>query len=292
MYLEAFLNYIKYEKRYSQNTFISYAKDLDQFSTFCEINDKQLLNADHKLIRSWIISLIDNQISSRTINRKISALKSFYKFLIREGNLKSNPLDKVLTPKITKELPSFVKENEMNLLLDGEYFSNDFEGKRDRLIIELFYATGIRLIELINIKISDIDENGLAIKVLGKRNKERIIPVTSQIVSLFRTYFEERKAVLNDSKSNFVFLTKNGEKVYTKLVYRVVNRYLTYISTIKKKSPHVLRHTFATHMLNKGADLNAIKELLGHANLAATQVYTHNTFEKLKSIYNQAHPRA
>lgn len=292
MYLEAFLNYIKYEKRYSQNTFISYAKDLDQFSIFCEINDKQLLNADHKLIRSWIISLIDNQISSRTINRKISSLKSFYKFLIREGKLKSNPLDKVLTPKVSKELPSFVKENEMNLLLDGEYFTDDFEGKRDRLIIELFYATGIRLIELINIKISDIDENGLAIKVLGKRNKERIIPVTSQIVSLFRTYFEERKAVLNDSKSNFVFLKKNGEKVYTKLVYRLVNRYLTYISTIKKKSPHVLRHTFATHMLNKGADLNAIKELLGHANLAATQVYTHNTFEKLKSIYNQAHPRA
>lgn len=292
MYLEAFLNYIKYEKRYSQNTFLSYAKDLEQFTTFCDINKKQLINADHKLIRTWIISLIDNQISTRTINRKISALKSFYKFLIREGKLKTNPLDKVLTLKITKELPSFVKENEMNLLLDGEYFTNDFEGIRDRFIIELFYATGIRLTELINLKISNVDENSLVIKVLGKRNKERIIPVTSQIVSLFRMYFEKRNAVLKDSKNIFVFVTKNGEKVYTKLVYRVVNRYLTYISTIKKKSPHVLRHTFATHMLNKGADLNAIKELLGHANLAATQVYIHNTFEELKSIYNQAHPRA
>lgn len=292
MYLEAFLNYIKYEKRYSQNTFLSYAKDLEQFTTFCDINKKQLINADHKLIRTWIISLIDNQISTRTINRKITSLKSFYKFLIREGKLKTNPLDKVLTLKITKELPSFVKENEMNLLLDGEYFTNDFEGIRDRFIIELFYATGIRLTELINLKISNVDENSLVIKVLGKRNKERIIPVTSQIVSLFRMYFEKRNAVLKDSKNIFVFVTKNGEKVYTKLVYRVVNRYLTYISTIKKKSPHVLRHTFATHMLNKGADLNAIKELLGHANLAATQVYIHNTFEELKSIYNQAHPRA
>ncbi len=292
MYIEAFLDYIKYEKRYSENTFKSYKKDIEQFSSFCGHLNMPVIKADHKMIRSWIIFLIENKITARSINRKISSLKSFYRFIIKEGHLTINPLDKVLKPKTTKELPSFVKENEMNFLLDGDFFQNDFEGKRDKFIIELLYSTGIRLSELINIKINDFDLNNLTLKVLGKRNKERIIPVTKQITTLFKDYLEERNIVLNNAISNFVFITKKGEKIYAKLGYRVVNSYLTHVSTISKKSPHVLRHTFATHMLNKGADLNAIKELLGHANLAATQVYTHNTFEELKSIYNQAHPRA
>ena len=291
MFKEAFLNYLYYEKRYSSHTLKSYKNDLNQFNDFCKQNNVKILDVDHKLIRSWIVILIENDISTRSINRKISTLKSFYKYLIKEQHLSNNPLDKVLKPKVSKELPSFVRENEMNYLLDGNYFEDDFEGKRDYLIIELFYATGMRLSELVNLKITDFDHHNKTVKVLGKRNKERLIPYSTHIEKILNDYTQEREK-LESKNGEFLFLTKKGEKVYHKLIYRIVNRNLNYVSTIQKKSPHVLRHTFATHMLNKGADLNAIKELLGHANLAATQVYTHNTFEKLKSIYKQAHPRA
>lgn len=245
----------------------------------------------HYEIREWIVYLMENNISARSINRKISTLKSFFKFLHREGHITKNPLLKISSPKNQKKLPSFVEKNKMDLLLDKIEFANDFEGVRDSLIIEILYLTGIRLSELINIKLTDVDFGEKAIKVLGKRNKERLVPITNELINSINYYIKHRNQ-LKHIENNYLLLTQKGEKVYPKLIYRIVNRYLELVTTIEKKSPHVLRHTFATHMLNNGADLNAIKEILGHANLSATEVYTHNTFEKLKSIYKQAHPRA
>jgi len=290
MYIEAFLNYIKYEKRYSKHTLKSYTVDLNQFNSFCILSNTEIIVADHKIIRAWIFSLIEKNISTRSVNRKISTLKSFYKFCLKENSIEHDPLNKVIKPKVSTKLPSFVKENEMNLLLDGSYFENDFEGVRNHFIIELLYSTGMRLSELLNLKIADFDKNYL--KVLGKRNKERIIPISNNLIALLNKYLSLRNQIDVKEPIDYLFLTEKGKKLYPKLVYRLVNQKLNLVSTIQKKSPHVLRHSFATNMLNNGADLNAIKELLGHANLAATQIYTHNSFEKLKSIYNQAHPRA
>jgi len=228
--------------------------------------------------------------SPKTINRKISTLKSFYKFLLKKGIINYNPLLKVVTPKVPKRLPLFVSENDMQNLLDKIEFENSFEGKRNKLILELFYVSGIRLTELINLKINDIDLENSLVKVLGKRNKERLIPINKTFILNLKSYLNEAKNIRKSN--NYVFLTLKGEKIYQKLVYRIVNYYLSIVTTISKKSPHILRHTFATHMLNNGADLNAIKEILGHSSLAATQVYTHNSLKKLKTIYNQAHPRA
>jgi len=245
------------------------------------------------MIRSWIVSLVSNSISSRTINRKISTLKSYYKFLLKENIVKTNPMVKIISPKTNKNIPEFVAKEKMDILFDDIEFGNDFEGTRNRLIIELFYFTGMRLTELIELKDKDIDENNQRLKVLGKRNKERIIPFSNVLLDSIKNYRLAKDKILEGKESNnYLFITSKGKKIYEKLVYRVVNSYLGKVSTLKKKSPHVLRHTFATHMLNNGADLNAIKEILGHANLSATQVYTHNTVEKLKSIYKQAHPRA
>jgi integrase/recombinase XerC len=214
-------------------------------------------------------------ISKKTINRKITCLKSFYKFLIKENIIENNPLDKVIPPKNDKKLPSFVTEIQMTELLDFTIFDNDFEGKRNKLIIEIFYATGIRLSELINIKISDINIYNSTIKVLGKRNKERVIPFNNYIRKITEEYITLRENEHFDNQNKYLFITKKGSKLYEKMIYRIVNKYLNYVTTINKKSPHILRHTFATHMFNRGADLNAIKELLGHSNLSATQIYTH-----------------
>lgn len=298
----AFIKYLKYEKHYSPYTIRSYKNDLQQFRIFCEENYKEFnpITVDHKIIRKWIVFLMENGISSRTIGRKLSALKSFYKFLIREKFIENNPLDKVIAPKIEKKLPSFIEKSKMDLLLDNVEFTDDYKGNRDKLIITTFYLTGIRLSELINIKINDVDCRRLTIKVLGKRNKERLIPFNRNLLKLIndyklirQTFIDQHKYKINDYVDNeYFFLTGKGDKMYPKLVYRIVNKYLSIVTTNDKKSPHVLRHTFATHMLNNGADLNAIKELLGHANLSATQIYTHNTFEKLKKSYKQAHPRA
>jgi len=235
---------------------------------------------------------MEKEYSSLSVNRKISTLKTFYKFMQRQGYIKSNPMDKVVSPKIKKKLPLFIEEKHITALLDDFSFGNDFPGIRNRTIIETFYNTGIRLSELIGIQNFDIDLYNNTIKVLGKRQKERIIPIHSSFAKSLKEYIEIKKSYFTTLDHNYFFVTDKGEKLYEKFVYRVVNKYLTMVTTIEKKSPHVLRHTFATHMLNHGADLNAIKELLGHANLSATQVYTHNTFEKLKTIYKQAHPRA
>ena len=291
-YITRFCDYISHQKRYSPHTVTAYKKDLEQFSQFLlsDFQIKSFKKVESTIIRSWIVHLIENDVSARSINRKISTLKSFYKYLLKNDIIDKNPLLKVVTPKTSKRLPVFVGETEISNLFEDVEFENTYEGIRNKLILELFYATGIRLIELVNLKIDSIDFSTSTIKVIGKRNKERIVPFGDQLRNEFNQYLEERQKI--ESSENHFFLTKNGKKIYPKLVYRTVNYYLSMVTTASKKSPHVLRHTFATHMLNNGADLNSIKEILGHANLSATQVYTHNTIEKLKNIHKQAHPKA
>lgn len=291
MGIDDFLKYLQFEKRYSQNTITSYKTDLEQFRSFIstKFNSIDFALIDQKDIRSWIIELSKSAHSSKTINRKIISIRGFFKYLLREKRITTNPAEKIPALKVKKRLPLFVEEKNMDYLLDSVDFDDSFEGERDKLIIELFYLTGVRLTELKNLKLSAINLSRSEIKVLGKRNKERIIPITNDIKNRIAQHLEKRKEVKPNSE--YLFLTKKGNQVYDKLIYRVVNKYLNLVTTLDKKSPHILRHTFATHMLNNGADLNAIKELLGHTNLSATQIYTHNTFEKLKSIYKQAHPR-
>jgi len=284
-----FIKYLSSEIRFSEHTIKSYATDLKQFTSFL-LSEFQIIDEineiSFQIIRTWIASLLEKGINPRSVNRKISTLKTYFKFLIREGVLIENPITKVVAPKSKKRLPVFIEEDQIASLLNEVQFEKGFVGQRNKLIIELFYVTGIRLSELINIKISDVDLNKQSIKVLGKRNKERIIPLSSNVVNDLNIFIE------NNQKNKYLFTNLEGEKLYNKLVYRLVNKYIAKISSVNKKSPHILRHTFATHMLNNGADINAIKELLGHANLSATQVYTHNTIEKLKTVYKQAHPRA
>ena len=284
-----FITYLSSEKRFSEHTIKSYSTDLKQFTSFLS-SEFQIIDEineiSFQIIRTWIASLLEKGINPRSVNRKISTLKTFFKFLIREGELIENPMIKVVAPKSKKRLPIFIEEDQIKSLLNEVQFESGFIGQRNKLIIELFYVTGIRLSELINIKISDVDFSNQSIKVLGKRKKERIIPLSSSMINSLDNFIK------NNHKNHFLFTNLDGVKLYTKLVYRVVNKYIAKISSVNKKSPHILRHTFATHMLNNGADINAIKELLGHANLSATQVYTHNTIEKLKTVYKQAHPRA
>lgn len=293
---QAFINYIKSEKRFSGHTLKSYETDLIQFQTFLEeqFQTKNPGKADHQMVRSWLVSLIETNLSSRTINRKISTLKSFYKFLLKEGNISVNPMLKVISPKQQKRLPEFVKESDMDKLLTETSFEDSFEGIRNKTIILTFYLTGMRISELINMKTNDVSMSGNYIKILGKRNKERLVPLPEYLKYSLTEYLDKRLEILQNSEieNPFLFLTKRGKQTYHKLVYRVINKYLSYVSTNAKKSPHTLRHSFATIMLNKGAELNSIKEILGHANLSATQVYTHNSIDKLKTIYKQAHPRA
>lgn len=293
---QAFINYIKSEKRFSGHTLKSYETDLIQFQTFLDeqFQTKNPGKADHQMVRSWLVSLIETNLSSRTINRKISTLKSFYKFLLKEGNISVNPMLKVISPKQQKRLPEFVKESDMDKLLTETSFEDSFEGIRNKSIILTFYLTGMRISELINMKTNDMSMSGNYIKILGKRNKERLVPLPEYLKSSLTEYLDKRLEILQNSEieNPFLFLTKRGKQTYHKLVYRIINKYLSYVSTNAKKSPHTLRHSFATIMLNKGAELNAIKEILGHANLSATQVYTHNSIDKLKTIYKQAHPRA
>lgn len=291
--VELFLNYLKYERRYSVHTITAYENDLDQFVLFGKklVEDFCVEGVDYHLIRQWIVSLMESGTSARSVNRKISTLKSFFKFLMREEKIGKNPTDKIILPKMGKKLPVFVEEKEINRLLDGKYFTDDFEGKRDKAVVSLFYGTGIRLSELVGIRFSDLDLHEKIVKVTGKRNKERLVPFPVEISAVLNEYIQVRNELFPDS-GNFIFLTENGEPAYNKLIYRIVKKQLSLVTTIDKKSPHILRHSYATHLLNHGADLNAIKELLGHANLAATQVYTHTSFEELKKVYKQAHPRA
>jgi integrase/recombinase XerC len=288
-----FLQYIQYIKHYSPHTVRSYRKDLEQFFVFCVIDanaDESLI--DHHHIRSWIVELMEKGNSARTTNRKISSLKTYFRYLLKENIVTTNPVARVLTPKSDKKLPVFINEDQMNHLLDDIGFGDDLGGFRNRLIIETFYNTGARLTELINLRVTDVDFSQQVMKVLGKRNKERIIPMSGSFSGLLEQYSQAREAAYPGAGNEWLFLTDSGKKLYPRMVYRIVTRFLSLVTTSDKKSPHVLRHTFATHILNQGADLNAIKELLGHANLSATEIYTHNTFEKLKSVYKQAHPRA
>ncbi|MEO5912217.1 MAG: tyrosine-type recombinase/integrase [Pelobium sp.] len=292
MFITQFLKYIQFEKRYSQHTLTAYQNDLLQYQQFLTLSESDILTANHHVVRAWMVSLMDDDIEPRSINRKISTLRSFYKFLLKEKAISENPVLKIQTPKTAKKLPSFISEEKITHLLDTDFFEEDFKGLRDKLVIELFFGTGIRLSELIGIKTNDFFQEEKTIKVLGKRNKERIIPVNLSLAVLLQKYIVEKNIQELSNNTDFLIVTDNGAPAYPKFIYRLVSKYLTLVSTQEKKSPHILRHSFATTLLNKGADINAIKDLLGHANLAATQVYTHNSIERLKSIYKQAHPKA
>lgn len=286
--LNQFLDYLSTEKRFSEHTVTAYQNDLKQFFEFSEIDDLlKLAEINHQLIRSWLVGMIDAGLSNKTVNRKLSSLRSFVKWCQKNAYLNQNPFKKVVAPKICKRLPVFVKESELEYAKVDDYFSDDFKGLRNLLIIELFYQTGIRLSELINIKISDIQNH--SIKVLGKRNKERVIPISNKLSQKIQEYLNLREN-LNSGEQN-LFIRENGKKIYEKLVYRIINIYLSSHTNLEKRSPHVLRHTFATHMMNNGVGLEVLKNLLGHADLTATQVYTHNSFSQLTNIYSQAHPR-
>lgn len=290
--IDEFLIYLQAERRYAGHTIKAYKNDLDQFHAFCEKNSTERMDLHFKTIRSWVVFLMDTGYSSRTVHRKLTSLRTYCKYLIKLGVMDANPLDRVLKPKLRARVPAFVDEGSMDRLLDDYDFGEDFTGIRNRLVMDLLYQTGMRQSELIGLKTGSVDIEGETLKVTGKRSKERIIPLNVELVTAIEKYMLLRRVVVEEPGQDSLIITEKGRPVYEKLVYRIVNKYLTLVTTLDKRSPHVLRHTFATHMLNRGADLNSIKELLGHANLSATQVYTHNTFKKLKSIYNQAHPRA
>lgn len=286
--LEKFESYLLKEKRSSAHTVNAYIKDVESFLEYIQIDDLNILNEiSYHLVRSWMVNLIDEGLNNRSVNRKLSSLRTFFKWAKRNGHIEIDPMLRITGPKQNKRLPEFVKEEEIDISILDELFSADFSGKRDRIIFELLYQTGIRLSELINIKNSDFQNS--AIKVLGKRNKERIIPISP----LLEKEISEYMHLKSDSQFDITYLlcTNKGKKLYPKFVYRKINYYLSLVTSLGKKSPHVLRHTFATHMLNNGAGLESLKEVLGHASLSATQIYTHNSFEEINKIYKQAHPR-
>lgn len=286
--LNKFLQYCISEKRFSEHTIIAYEKDLTQFLDFAGVSSIQSLQEiKSNLIRGWMVSLLENDYSAISVNRKISTLRTFFKWLLKECLIDSNPMTSVTGPKSKKELPSFAQQAELTNEKLESFFTNDFEGVRDRLMFEVLYQTGIRSSELVNLKINDF-QNG-KIKVLGKRNKERFIPISHNLSLLVQDYLKLRQEL--DELSEFLIVLKSGKKLYPKFVYRKINNYLGKATGLRKKSPHVLRHTFATHMLNNGAELEVLKDILGHANLSATQIYTHNSFAQLTNIYSQSHPR-
>jgi len=285
-----FLEYLEFEKRYSKHTIVSYKTDLLQFDVYLSVLfEVGIEEATHVMIRSWMVTLVESGISSRTINRKKSTLQVFYKYLKAKVLIEESPMQKVVAPKVEKRLPHYVKRQDMESLFSEVEFTNDFSGSRDRLILELFYSTGMRLSELVELKEGSVLED--SIKVVGKRNKERMIPITGVMRGKIIDYIRFKRNDFPGSTQS-LFVTDKGEKLYQKFVYRKVKHYLSLVTSQSKKSPHVLRHTFATHMLDNGAELNGIKEMLGHASLSATQVYTHNSIEKLKNVYKQAHPRS
>ena len=293
MSIKSFIDYLQLEKKYSHNTIKAYENDIMSFSDYNknEFDQSSINKVDYSQLRSWIVKLVESKISNRSINRKISSLNTYYKFLLKIEKIKKNPLDNHRALKTKKIIQLPFSEKEVISALDINNFKNSFEGRRDRLIIEMLYSTGIRRIELIGIKIKDIDFSGKRIKVLGKRNKERFIPMLESTISLLKEYMDYRNELKKIHNKDFLFLTSKGEKIYENLVYRITNKYFDYVSTKVKKSPHILRHSFATHLLNNGADLNAVKDLLGHSSLAATQVYTNRSIEEIKKVYSNTHPR-
>ncbi len=288
----SFIEYLQLEKNYSLHTVTAYENDLFSFSEFCkkEYEDANIQKVHYVQIRNWIVSLVESGLQNATINRKISSLKTYYKFLLKTKQIEVTPLAKHKALKTAKKVQVPFSEKEMETVLANMNFSNDYEGVRNKTIIEMFYATGMRRAELVNLKQSDIDYTAKTIRILGKRNKERIVPLIKKLEDQLIEYNNYRKQIDTAQKQE-LFLTAKGNKIYANLVYRLINDYFSIASTKVKKSPHILRHTFATHLLNQGADLNAVKELLGHASLASTQVYTHNSLAELKSVYAKAHPR-
>jgi integrase/recombinase XerC len=282
---------VSFEKKYSGHTVAAYKNDLISFRDFIvtEYNQEELMEVQYPQIRNWIVSLVDDKISNRTINRKVSSLKSFYKFLQKSEQIKINPLSKHKALKIAKKVQVPFTAKEINAVIENINEEADFTAVRNKLMVELFYSTGIRRAELINIKENNISFSDGTIKVLGKRNKERFVPLLQSVVSTLKKYLELKKEFSIDLEE--LFITEKGNKIYETLVYRIINSYFSHVSSKVKKSPHILRHSFATHLLNEGADLNSVKELLGHSSLASTQVYTHNSLDVIKKVYNQAHPR-
>lgn len=292
--IQEFLDYLKFQKRYSQHTIISYQNDLHSFFNFLQQQFGHTLLEEIKTtyIRSWLAALKEQGMESKSINRKISALKSFFKYQLRQKNISGSPMTAVISPKISKRLPQFVDKADMETLFRYVEFPSTWDGITQRLIIELFYNTGMRQAELVGLKETHISKSNCSIKVLGKGNKERIIPVSKQLMTRMQEYISGKREDFDTSDKTVLLINSRGKKLNPKYVYNTVNKYLGLVTTIDKKSPHVLRHTFATHLMNSGADLNAVKELLGHSSLAATQIYTHNTIEKLKDIHKKAHPKA
>lgn len=285
---ENFIQYLRFEKRFSEHTVIAYENDLKQFAEFLELQtESEAYTISASTVRSWIVEMIDQGLTNKSVNRKLASLRTYYRWLRKEAIIETSPMQKIQGPKNEKRLPVFAKESELTTEKLEDVFADTFEGLRDELMFELFYQTGIRLSELVELKETDVSEN--QIKVLGKRNKERIVPISIELKNKINIYLTQKHKGLGASK--YLLVLKNGNKLYSTLVYRKINYYLGLTTSLDKKSPHILRHTFATHMLNRGSGLETLKDLLGHASLSATQVYTHNSFAKLTAIYSQAHPR-
>ena len=293
MSLDSFIEYLVKERNYSNNTIIAYKNDLNEFQNFCliEFNYENLKKSNYSFIRSWIVSLVESGLSNRSINRKISVLRSYFNFLLKIGEIDKSPLKNHKPLKEEKKIQVPFSEKEINSLLDGDFFKKDYEGTMIKTLIQLFYSTGLRLSEVTNLKNMSVDLVNKKIKVLGKRNKERIIPIIDSLMNQLLKFQELKKQIISDPESEFFFVNEKNIKLKNIYVYKVVNLYLNKVSTKSKRSPHMLRHSFATHLLNRGADINSVKELLGHASLAATQIYTHSSMEKIKSIYKKSHPR-
>ena len=293
MSLNSFIEYLVKERNYSNNTIIAYKNDLKEFQNFClmEFNYENLKKSNYSFIRSWIVSLVESGLSNKSINRKISVLRSYFNFLLKIGEIDKSPLKNHKPLKEEKKIQVPFSEKEINSLLDGDFFKKDYEGTMIKTLIQLFYSTGLRLSEVTNLKNMSVDLVNKKIKVLGKRNKERIIPIIDSLMNQLLKFQELKKQIISDPESEFFFVNEKNIKLKNIYVYKVVNLYLNKVSTKSKRSPHMLRHSFATHLLNRGADINSVKELLGHASLAATQIYTHSSMEKIKSIYKKSHPR-
>ena len=289
---DAFIKYLKFEKRLSDHTILSYDNDLKQFESFFKTysTNKEIKTTDKRAIRSWIVELSLKNLSPKSINRKIATLKSFFKFLIKRDVIEINPTTNITSLKTDQKIPNFLKEKDVNFLFDNLILEKNFNGERDMMILELLYGTGIRISELINLKTRNINLPKKEMKIMGKRKKERIIPLHQQIISQIKKYLDKKNEI--KSTHEFLLCTNKGKKLYPMLIYRIVKKHLSSLINSKKYNPHLLRHTFATHILNKGGDLNSIKDLLGHESLAATQIYTHNSIEKLKETFKTSHPRA
>ena len=292
--IQTFIEYLQFEKRYSQHTVISYQTDLLQFFAFLasQYDSPSLPDITPGFVRSWLAEMRGEEMTPKSLNRKISSLKSFFKYQMKMGHISQSPMTTIVSPKVGRRLPTFVAETDMETLQQLVSFPNSWKGQTDRLLLDLFYSTGMRLSELIGLKESQLDPSNRQLKVLGKGNKERIIPLSPEIIEKISSYISLKTKTFAEQLLPNLFLNEKGKPLYPKYVYNVVKANLSLVTTLKKKSPHVLRHTFATHLSNNGADLNAIKELLGHSSLAATQIYTHNTIDKLKEVYRKAHPKA